>query len=1055
MARCSPQRFLANNRNLARDAVLTVSSVLPVEQSVLTVPTAHVGTAQVKLSGAYSGDEAADYDVQIVGTTPIVPRISSPVFAGAGSGQISDIVAIGLPAQQITIELADVGQVPVRAAVAFEGVRIEAKNVGAYGNQLRISIDQSGLTYSSTPYSLLVDLEAGKGGEASGLEGAAFDWDTAVVGADNLIPAAAHRIAFGDDAATIYLQYKRYVDNKWEYHFVPEIKRLVPRGTPVKFVTGGRTVTVADGSSPDETYTGIATVYDILSAIKTQSAILRVDGIVANDRTPEGQASRELLVRTDAHVEQSTGTGSGAATGFIDAFATGSALTELVTAKCYAVTSRDHSLARLGAERWEVKGSLSGKLADAVTGTPYATSRFGFTIPRRLPPGYGTPRGKFSVIGIDYVARGEGIDPPGICPGALTLGTEAVDQTLVLVWTKRPSGECDCKGMPFPKLGGACLGIFEEGTTDMAYSNANRERLKSLYQWYADRVRQNSASGTLGGAQDPFLSSPTGATGYDPRPLREMVTTFESVLAQLNELAEGESPDLRGDGEAAWDDAVTEMQADIDATDGDSPSILNSALTDRYLARLNQVLITAGISPLGKVEASAVESGDGCWRDWGDAYYFTVTGSVKGEYAPLFVNHPYYSAARATDQGRYFSTKEFALQVNVVPDCVDQLLEGDRVTLAIGDAGYPGTYQVGDELTLPVIGAQPLFLVGGQDGSDIQTWYVTGSVQGPFAPFLFEPGSPVGYSDAGLSFDIAAGGVPFKQGDRWTFSIEGGTFRWRKNAGAWTSAADIPATPAAFDEGLSIEFVAGAAPSFSAGDTYSFRALQPWAASNIRTPTPSRWQWADESPGVTLEIDLGSTQAVDAVALARHTIPEGATITLQGGTIIGVFAWSEAVTWRADVIAQPLSQARSARYLRLTLVDADGGGIGWLWAGTMLATELSADVSMRRAYRVQRSEGPLNEGGNTLAKTVSGEVTWTEAALSQADFDAIVALIDHVKDNDDEPFIVVPHVDRPEEAMLVRVVQDEVDFAELSSHNRNQGSARRYGGTLPLAGVWR
>lgn len=1055
----APQRFLANDRNLVLEATLTPSSVYPVDDLVIAISTARAGSAEARLTGSFDGPEEAEYEIEIVDTTAAVARVSAPVFAGAGSARLVDLAATGVAAQDIIVELTDPGKPATYAAVSLEGVSIKARDEGAAGNDLRIEIDQSGLVFEETDYALLTDLQAGQGSPSGGLEGAGFDWDTAVLGADSLIPATAHRIVFGEDRSTIYLAYKRYADNRWLYHFVPEIKRAIPKGAPVLFVTGGRTVTISDGASPDETYTGIATVYDLLSQIRSASQLVTVDGVVANDRSPTGQAALELLARTDAHVEPSTGTGSESAREFDAAFANANARTELVTARCFAVTGKDHPLARLGLERWQVSSSLGGVIGEAVTAEPFVDPdalRFGFTIPRRLPPGYGVQKGRFSYVSVSYVGRTGDIEPPPVCPVALTLGTAAVDQTITLKWTKRPSGECACSGMAVPRIGGPCLGSFSEGGEDMGYSSANRARLVGLYEWYWGFVRSNttifdnggSPTGQLSAIEDSAIRFPTGAANES---LKTVVGWFEQTIASLEELEEGASPDLRGAGETEWDAALQELQDDLDAlATGDS---LLSIANERYRARLDLVLITAGISPLGKTDASTLQSGDGCWRDEGDAYYWSVDGSVNGGYAPAFANSPYYSSRRASDEGRYFATHEFGFQINVA--CPEQLEEGDTITLAIGDAGWPSTYQVGDVLTLPVIAAAPLYLAGGRDDDSEQTWSVTGSVDGPFAPWQFTPGaSPTAYSDAGLSWDVEAGGIDSAKGDRFTFAVEGGHWRWRKNAGSWSSSTDIPTAPVALDSGLSIEFAAGASPSFAAGDVYSFRALQPWAVSNVATPRPERWRWADESGPATLDIDLGSVQDLDTIAIALHTIPTGTTITLDGGDA-APNEWTEPIAWRAGVIAQTLSEARTARYLTITIDDGADGSIGWLWVGEALATELSADVQLRGAFKVARGgDGPLYQGGATLGRTRSAVVSWSEGALTEDDAQALIAMFEWVKGADDEPIVLIPHVSRPEDAVLGRIIEDELEFTELSAQNRNSTANRRYATQFTVSGVW-
>lgn len=1117
MAACAPQRFLANNRNAILEAALTPSSVLAVEESVLAIPTARGGTAQVAITGAYTGEEAATYDFEILDDDVETPLISAPVFTGEGSGALEDIAA-DLPAQEILLELSESGLPLLAAKIDLEGVTVKARAAGASGNAIYIRIDQSGLTFTPQAYSLLNDLEAGEGGEDSPLTGAEYDFDTKVLGADNAIPVDAHRISFGSDP-NIYLQYKRYADGEWDYHFVPALKRAVPRGTIINFVTGGRTVEVYPGSPP-ETYTGIVTLYDLLDKFRTESALVDVEGVIANDRSPTGQAAHELQTRTDAYFHPSTGEGSAAATGFVDVSVATDAGTQLVTATCRAVTAADHPLAGVGRERWELRSSILGDLGTIVTGEVFDGDEFALKIPRVLPYGIATQTGTFTVTDIEYVARGEGErDPPPICPGvgerAGLLGPDAIDQILTLTYTKRPSGACLCDDMPVPDLSGECLGIFdEEGGADMAYSADAVDRLKALYDWAAalitavtqyksgyamDGVPEavGTAINVLGGGgsytmtpADALSGSRTYAgpnstltttfnatitthgdnddllldvvpveTGYAdvamPPDFQACIDFYETGIAEIDAVTDGT---LKAAGFAQWDLALAEFQSDLAA----SPELsslgnrLASIAVGKYRVLVKQAMAYAGIPQLGKSDASSIVSGDGCWQDYGDPFYWGIVGSSGGAYAPAFSNHPYYSSRRADDQNAYYSTHEFAFQLNI--KCPQDLREGDVITMAIGNAARPSTYQVDDVLTLPIIAANDLYLAGGQDSSLVQSWYVTGSVTGALPPYAFDPDSPVPYSygsPESLTFLLVPGGIDFVNGDQFKFSIEGGHYQWRKNGGAWnvdSPPLPIPSGTVAFDDGLSVTFTPGAAPSFVAGDRFSFRALQPWAVSNLRTPTVERWQFADESPGQTLDIDLGSVQSLDMLAIALHTLPAGTTLSLAGGVAAPV-DWTETPVWREGVIALPFTATRSARYLRLSLTNANGGGIGWLWIGEAFTTTRGADVTPHRAYRFARGDGGNNPSARFLGKGRGADVAWNEAALTDADMTGLGALLDWVKENDDEWLIFLAQVTRPAEAMLVQVTDDQIDEHDLGEGNRNADVDRLFDVRLSFGAV--
>lgn len=1205
---CAPLRILCNKDNLLLGATLTPSSVKPAINTILQIAAARTGTGGVTLTGEYTGAEDATLDIQILDTTADTERASAPVMIGQGTGTLTDIALSGFAAQDVTVELKDAGIPITSAALDFEGVRLVAVTPGADGDNIRVHIDQSGLTFAATDFSLLADLQAGKGGPTTPLYGSAYDWEAAALGADGIIPAIAKRIAFGEDTSAVYLQYKKYVDNAWQYYFVPALLRDVAKGTPVKEVTGGRTVQIIDSTGPTtETYTGVATVYDLLEQVRENSALVYVDGIVANDRTPTGQAARDLLARTDAHVEPSSGSGSVYATGFASAFAAADAPTELVTATCYAVNGQDHPLAHIGAERWRVSGSVSGDLADAVTGIPYAATNFGFVIPQRLPWNFGVPRGKFSVVDINYQPRTEEEgDPPPICVVAMALGPNAVDETITLRYKRRPSaaGACDCSRLPIPHLSSACLGATSEGGQIMDYSAANQARLLALRTWAADIIRAVSVYQGYT-TQAPFVSQPISYTDmrtlarevipavapsvgagqleenagaadkgmfYQAKTLFEVVDDWEITLKSLNDIPDG-SPDLKAAGESEWDTAVAEFEGDIDGNTGggspissqtatypayenlsagdavgiftdndgvqkarlavrtcsrygfvlssyttgqtatvywwgvvtgrgitpgntaymdgatagawtEGPSIpggltgvttgsditvadtgvggqivignLLALLSDRYKARMQQVLTAGGISPLGFSDASAMESGDGCWRDWGDAYWWEVVGSEDGHLAPAFNNHPYYASQLAANGKGYFSLKAWGLQINV--SCVSKLKVDDEITLAINNAGQSTTYQIGDELQLPIIAGRDLYLAGGQDGNTVQVWNVRGSVAGALANYTLDTASPTAYSASGLGFQINQGGIPFVVSDRFTFSAEGGHFQWRVNGGAWDGSSpplDIPDGSIALYEGLSATFPSGAAPSFAVDDMYSFRILQPRAASNIETPGPEAWQWVGDGQDMTA--DLGETETISNLAIGLHTLPEGTTITVTGAASDGspwTPDWTETLTWREGPIYAELATERTARYLRFSFSGASGAMIGYLFAGVPVVTTLSADLTLSRSYKLLRGSGGLYQGGRYLGKAVSGEIEWTEGALPEADVAKLQAVCDWVKAHDDEPVVIVPNVTRPQEAFIGQIAADEVEWPDVFMYGPNVGRERRHSVRIPVAGVW-
>jgi len=465
-------------------------------------------------------------------------------------------------------------------------------------------------------------------------------------------------------------------------------------------------------------------------------------------------------------------------------------------------------------------------------------------------------------------------------------------------------------------------------------------------------------------------------------------------------------------------------------------------IAKRYFSSMDAVRAAAGISK--KADASKV-AGDGCWRDTGAAFWWEITGSTGGAYAPAFTNEPYFSCRDAG--GGYFSTHEFAFQLNI--NCESALKEGDRITLSIGDAGWPSTYQVGDTLYLPVIAAQDLYLAGGKDGDNIQTWHVDGSVDGAYPAYLLDLDTPSPYNHLSLQLALTPGGIPFEAGDLYRFTVEGGHYRWRKDSGAWSAIADVGAVTPAIADGLVATITPGAAPSFAAGDLYRFRALQPSALSNVVAPDAASWQWAGAT--ATLTANLGASKPIDCAAIAFHTLPSGATATLYGSADGIAWDWSESIPWRSGVMAA-LFAGHAASWLKLDIANATGGTIGWAWAGQALSTEHSAECQLRRDYSLERGTG-LNPSAAFMGSTRSGDIEWQQGILTDTDMPNLLAMLDHLKTNDDEPMILIPQSTRTEEAYPVRVVLDSIDMPEDGGYQPNTGNERRYGMKLSVKGV--
>jgi hypothetical protein len=212
------------------------------------------------------------------------------------------------------------------------------------------------------------------------------------------------------------------------------------------------------------------------------------------------------------------------------------------------------------------------------------------------------------------------------------------------------------------------------------------------------------------------------------------------------------------------------------------------------------------------------------------------------------------------------------------------------------------------------------------------------------------------------------------------------------------------------------------------------------------------WQWGNLTPAVGI-FDFGSNKLVEAIGFAYHTIPAGATILVEGGVVAGVYTWSEPITWAKDIIGKLLVVAQTARYIRLTLTNAENGGIGWFYAGAALSFTFSAQVSINKEYKVQRSTGN-NPEGVYKGKQVGSSIQWVEGSLSgELDYEPLTELLDWLKSNNDEALMFFPQATRQTEVIMGTVESDAIIFNDVFNFQPNEGYDRKLSCTIPLRGV--
>ena len=1025
----SVQRFLSGRNNLVRDAVLAASSVRP-STAIERIAAQRAGGGRVRLAGAYTGHEAAQVEVEIVAAGGI-PRASVPQFVGVGNGQLSvQSVDGAAPLQGLTFSLVDLGIPTEHARLDARQVQIRARAAGAAGNAIHITVEPQ-LTRTLTAWALLADWSAGTAVQT----GTQWDFGGLPLSALGELDPDSPRIQFGFDPQ-VYRPWRQYKDGAWQFGVSPNMERGQPKGTAVYAVAGGYKITVTDGVDT-EVYGDVAasqpavvSFYDLLVALQA-SALVEVAGVVVVDRAVGGQASIDVPLRTSAWLMA-----MGGKVKLQGVTVPAAAPTQTVTVRCMNADV-------IGAERWSVVGDVSGTLAAATTGLAYDSAAVQFTVPAIDPATVGTGEWSFKY---EPVSRDAAAGVPSVCVRPFKFGRNAKARTVTFRYQRRPAADCKCSDVPPIRVSDECLGIFEEGV-DMP--PAVQTRLVSLMQWHAGFVGTNvGLSVSTNPAQDAVVSADVSDMALADAGIRLLVEGLQEVHESSAALT-------------AWDAAVVSFQGELAAYStlirdtGEPPLRQPVPLTveefgRKYAAKMDVCRVLAGIYPK-KSDSSGGDAG-GCWTDHGGTHWWA---DVSGYYLPAFSNKAYISARRDTDTGEAYSTMEFGFGFIVA--CPERLAEGDTLTITISQVDGERPYQVGDEAVLQTIAAGPAWLAGGVDGTDVQTWRVAGSASGPLPDYLVPTDGaavPV-YAQVGVELQLAPGGIPFVLGDVFSLAIEAGQYRWRRDGGAWSAHTDIPATGAdVLADGLTVHFDPGAAPSFAPGDAYGFDVHQPWAVSHARDALESMWGWAGSD--ATMVVDLGSVQNLGAVALARYELPEGATVAVELS--------DDAVTWSAP-LAMDVSRAVSVRfaglqgrYVRVSVADAPGGSIGWIWAGMPMATDHHASTCQRRRrWAVGRGSG-LNPAGLYAGAGDGWSLGWVPgndlgSRLLEADAQQIVALLDWAQETD-EPLLFAPHYMHPQDASLVRFGADALDVSDKHEFQPDGAGHRLLSATLELEPVF-
>lgn len=475
--------YLTNDRNELLDAAATATNIVASTSVYRTDTTPKDGNGNLSLTGSFTGGVDATFDVQIVAGVGTIRSVTEPVLAGVGSGTMTAVTADAtVDEQTFTITLADLGTLTLAAQSPFLGVRLEARDTGADGNLITVSISSAGLSYADTSYSLRDDLPAG----AFDLVGDEWDFGAVALAADGTVPdtvaVPAPRIRFGNDPQ-VYRPHKRFLDGQFVYSFSPRPLRNVQAGTKVRTVTGSRTVTITDGTTTD-TLPTITTIYSLLAAINADSTLCKIVGPVVNDKLPLGHGITEPSLYTSSYIASVTRDGSATVkTSDFDITVAAAAPTERLLIECIDSTNPN-------AETWAVTGPVSGQLDDAITGTAYSDGSYGFTIPAAPLPPAAAASAAFAEL--DLQSRGVGEAIPLLCTEDLIVGSRARNRRYEFVWQTRAPDCAGCVdaeivGGPDPEL----LGVPTTGG-DPVSEQSRLRRLQQLTGYVREFIASNT-----------------------------------------------------------------------------------------------------------------------------------------------------------------------------------------------------------------------------------------------------------------------------------------------------------------------------------------------------------------------------------------------------------------------------------------------------------------------------------------------------------------------------------------------------------------------------------
>lgn len=1049
------QAILYNDPNLLRSASISATAPKPSVNTVKPIPTSRNGSGKVKLlsNPGYTGTDDAQIDVRI-STGGSTPRVSSPIYTGAGNGTMTDLaVDSAINEQTITCTLTSLGTDSEYAdAPFFHGV-LKARTIGASGNNITVSVDAANtggsigaITKTATAFSVLADIPSGlQRLVVDGRQNAEFNYGGLALISGGRLDPSTPRLQFGT-FPKIYRQYQRQEQGDTVFYLDDETTRTIPAGTVVYNVTGGYRVVVSDGTTT-ENYTDIVTIFDLLSQLLA-SQLVEFDGVVVDDRTPDGMASAEMDLRTASIALNPIPE-------YIDDARTPavlSAVTAPTAAPTQTVVIECTDNATLGAEKWSVYGTNSNSLGTATTGNPFTSSALNFTIPAKLPTD-STGESNSQPIGGDVdvdqsgtrfaADTGSASTFPTACIREYGLGPNAEPMDITFEYRLRPDAACDCENVDIPeRLNPACIGAdvitVNLGGDVLSTIPANiQTRMTTLWGWYEGKITALTAIYT-----DTGSSKNVENTQYanNHALFTQLLNVFQQALYDLQDASAGLT---------AYDAVFTALGTDtglalVDSTNSDPEAAAEALNTSgeffptKYLQKLNKVRVDAGLQPN---PSSAGVNGTDCWQDYGDTHWWVPTSGRSG-LLPMFTNKPYILAVERRDEAgniKYESLRIAGFKVAI--GCAGSLQVGDTITVSILPEAGAGAikdnrfYQIGDKYHVDVIFGADIALQGGISGDNTHTWAVAGSDLGALENYAVVHGSEALYDNNGgnqVQFKIFRGGRDANLGEKITFNVQKARYEWRKDGGSWSTITDLPAAATTLTDGLDIQFEPGVkAPNWGDQDIYSFDVIARFKPTHMQAPGHGTYQF--EGAAATITFDLGSDQSMDIVAFPVLNLPTGADVTVRGLNAADTVLWTHTMTARDGMLIDWFEPANTARKLQISLVSATAAKIGWVFAGSpVMPTYACIHSFISPAFLMG---GDADTAQLFFGAGNNGEFEW-DRSLSWTDLQALYDLVTYVKRHNNQPVVAISDPDELDIVAMMRIDSNRLQVAHVDDHRK-------------------